>query len=434
MIRVVIPGGSYAECHPSGVYAVLVGTDVIVTDGLVRHNQFGSDVPLHLRATSAGTFAGQGHDSGRVIRWNGSQWIAEGTTCGVNACAFTPDGVLVVNDHCQHGTQGIRWIEPDGTIVTGDATYDGRLTEGVAEWTRHGNVVVGQSYVDGCTIHRDFDVPRQLEPGHCTFVRFNRAGNKCAVALWKQLEQCAVLFWFDVSEITSLKPEPVDPPPPPPPPPPIDPERPVKIPQKVKDNIVALYERHKNLAQGSDDDRRALMKLITEQNAHDLGPMHGWKSADPGRPPSKDGIGYSTTSDDSSDVYVADVFNGTTREPSVPDEYDRTDPRQHFIRMDPVNHLGTVVDPDPDPDPDVNAKLKALEDKLLTKIMDAELRVTQSLVGQVSTIAGEINRLDERIDHLPSGETFDPSKYKARTPVRAFGINLGTFDGELVKK
>lgn len=119
----------------------------------------------------------------------------------------------------------------------------------------------------------------------------------------------------------------------------------VKIPQKVRDNINALYELHKDLSEGTDDQRRELMKLITEQNRYDLGFQHGWKSADPNRPPSKDAIAYSVTGDDSAGVYIADVFNGATREPSIPENYDFSN--QHFIPMDPVNHLGSQPEPGP---------------------------------------------------------------------------------------
>jgi hypothetical protein len=114
----------------------------------------------------------------------------------------------------------------------------------------------------------------------------------------------------------------------------------VPLPDKVKANVNALYLRHKDLAEGDDDQRRQLMTLITEQNAFDLGPSHGWKSADPSRPPSKDAIAYAVHGDDSGAVWIADVFDGATRAPSFPNGYTKTEPRQHFIKMNPVNHLG----------------------------------------------------------------------------------------------
>jgi hypothetical protein len=113
----------------------------------------------------------------------------------------------------------------------------------------------------------------------------------------------------------------------------------VPLPDKVKANVNALYLRHKDLAEGDDDQRRQLMTLITEQNAFDLGPSHGWKSADPSRPPSKDAIAYAVHGDDSGAVWIADVFDGATRAPSFPNGYTKTEPKQHFIKMNPVNHL-----------------------------------------------------------------------------------------------
>lgn len=73
--------------------------------------------------------------------------------------------------------------------------------------------------------------------------------------------------------------------------------------------IDALYDG--KLAWGDDDARRALTKIYIEQLVYDF-PMEGWtwKSADPGRPPSKDSIAR---------IYGGrlcnwDWQNGTTRE------------------------------------------------------------------------------------------------------------------------
>ena len=121
----------------------------------------------------------------------------------------------------------------------------------------------------------------------------------------------------------------------------------MKIPAQVIQNIKDLAAQHDDLLQGDDDQRRSLMKLINEQDRFDLGPKHGWKSADAGRPPGKDAVAYL---DDNGDVYVADVFGGNVpRSYNGTTEYELTIPRQNFIAVEPVDHLGHIVPPPPPP-------------------------------------------------------------------------------------
>jgi hypothetical protein len=421
MQRLVIPGGSYAECFPDGSYYCLVGNDVVRTNGEVLTNPFGADKPLHLRAHASGQFAGQGHQSGRVIRYDGT-WRADGPTCGVNSVCFAPDGTLHVNDHCQHGTQGIRWIEADGTIVTGDQTYDGRGTTGLAEWTRHGNVLSGQSYVSGCTVRIDGDIPRQLEPGHCTFVRFNRMGDKLAVALWKQLENCAVLFWFTVWEIAGLKPEPVV----------IDPIDPIDPPPMKL--TPAQFESLKAA-------RAALNKpVLTKEEGGAYLNRWCWEHRnDPNRPgleldesdpkaimPNGTPIWAGLRIIVAGEHYGGDVSGASSVGQFTPVDavFERANATGPHGRVEPIDPGGIIV-----PDPDVVSQ--AVKDYVASVVMASESRQATALAQQVGIFSGEVSRLDQRISDLPppsSGTPFDPSAYKVLTSIPLFGTREGRIE------
>jgi hypothetical protein len=232
MKRLVIPGASYAEAWPDGGYIALAANRVHTYASSV-------DVPpavetlLYMRGFNPQTFAGVNH-ADHVWEFRNGQWTDHGLACGVNAVLYDPSGLLHVNPvGCPFGSQGFRFFD-DGKRYTGDETYNGSHTNGLAEWTRQGDVEIGQSYVagDAATVRQD-GVRRILEPGACRFIRFNRNGSQCAVACWKMQENAAVLLWFDVSEIAGLALEqaaPVPVPVPVPVPQPPNPEPPVSAP------------------------------------------------------------------------------------------------------------------------------------------------------------------------------------------------------------
>jgi hypothetical protein len=123
--------------------------------------------------------------------------------------------------------------------------------------------------------------------------------------------------------------------------PPDDKEPPVlrqmDMPDRVRANVQDLYERHVDLARGDDEQRRELQTLINQQNRYDLGPEWGSKAVK-GRPKGKDTVACFR----SGVLYGADVFSGTTRQPSVPgslEELPLADDHV-FIEEPPVDHLG----------------------------------------------------------------------------------------------
>jgi hypothetical protein len=192
--REVYPGGTYCDALPGGPRIVSYLTSP------------NSERQLYTRIHPSGVrYAFVGHESDHAWEWDGTQLVDHGLAHGVNAVCYDDLGHLHVNDGSA-GSQGYRsWSYDEQRLLTGDETYNGSQTNGLAEWTRHGDVTVGQSYVAGdaaTTLHDG--VRRILEPGHCRFIRFHRAGSQCVVACWKMQENAAVLIWFDVSEIASF--------------------------------------------------------------------------------------------------------------------------------------------------------------------------------------------------------------------------------------
>ena len=122
----------------------------------------------------------------------------------------------------------------------------------------------------------------------------------------------------------------------------------MRLPDRVQDITVELYNRNLALAHGDDDQRRQLARMIAEQARYELGPSWGHKRADPGRPPSKDAIAQQQPD---GKLFAWDLFNGATREPNAdPESIDITG--QTFIVVPPVNHLGIAPDELPNVSPD----------------------------------------------------------------------------------
>jgi hypothetical protein len=199
MIREVYPGGTYCDALPGGPRIVSY-KDSTAPGGW----------PLFVRIHPAGgSYAFVSHEGSlkdRAWEWDGTQFIDHGPAEGANAVIYDDAGRLHVNKPGSgHGTQGFRFFDEAGQLWTGDQTYNGKDQYGLAEWTRHGDVTVGQSYVAGdaaTTLHDG--VRRILEPGHCRFIRFHRVGSQCVVACWKMQENAAVIIWFDVAELAHL--------------------------------------------------------------------------------------------------------------------------------------------------------------------------------------------------------------------------------------
>lgn len=120
----------------------------------------------------------------------------------------------------------------------------------------------------------------------------------------------------------------------------------MNLPTRILAIINTLYQEHQSLAKGTDDERRALTRMIIEQIVFEFpGQGWGWKSADPTRPPSKDAIARLLPD---GHLWCWDWQNGSTRAPiSDPTGEDITG--QHFIAVAGVDHLGAEPVPPPKP-------------------------------------------------------------------------------------
>lgn len=111
--------------------------------------------------------------------------------------------------------------------------------------------------------------------------------------------------------------------------------------------IDALY--NPQLAFGDDDQRRSLTRTFIEQLVFEF-PAEGWvwKSADPGRPPSKDSIAKLVAGR----LCNWDWQNGTSRTRSVQAGQPGDDiTGQNPILVPGINHLSAVPQPGPTPTP-----------------------------------------------------------------------------------
>ena len=189
----------------------------------------------------------------------------------------------------------------------------------------------------------------------------------------------------------------------------------VPIPARVKVIVQALYERNLELANGDDDQRRALIMKCAQQVRFELGERWGTKRAGEGRPPSKDALAYF----DGAMLFSADCFNGSTRKPDVPDFLEPV-PGQVFIAVSPINHLSAPpVDPPPPPPPtdDLRQLVAAL-----TENMEAFRRAAQSKINELEgkSIVAEA-RLKDLEEKEPPVVTIPPLKVKGKTTAAGGG-------------
>lgn len=182
--------------------------------------------------------------------------------------------------------------------------------------------------------------------------------------------------------------------------------------QRQVDVVEALYGLNINLARGFDDDRRKLTRIIAEQFRFEFGPKWGTKSTTPGHPQSKDAIAYDN-GDGTIDVW--DWQNGTTREPQVGvgDEPDFTNLNQHFIAVEPINHLGgEVPDNNDDDNNDEEAALAAILKKIAENTEQIRADQVRLLEGQSAIMQAIQVLIDKPTPEIPPIQF---PEYKAST-------------------
>ena len=378
MRRAAFPDATYSFTLPDG------GRGVLYPGSRIETNERdvplpGEDVLFLVGTVYAGSLymAGQGHQSGQCWLYGPRGWKPLGPTFGVSPCAFGGGWLYFVSSQNGYtvlhiatgerhevpaslGSQGIRYIE-NGQPVSGDATYrDGELFE----YTRHGEVVVGQGHEGGALING-----RLLEPGDCRFIRFEREGDQLAVAIVKQAERRAVLHWLTVADIPLLPMPDVDPPPPP--------EKKMRLPDDVHATFVAMVQKFPH--DGTDDDRRAAMRKAVQTIRARHGLRYVWKTehADLSSP-SKDGMGYAPEGDVVNGqlvrMFIWDMINGTTHQPNAAGDSEPLR-EAYALTPEPKDWL-TGEDPPPPPPPDDLIKLRAEVATLKADLAALRTRVT----------------------------------------------------------
>jgi hypothetical protein len=183
--------------------------------------------------------------------------------------------------------------------------------------------------------------------------------------------------------------------------------------QRLVDICWALYNKHKDLAHGNDNQRRELTMMICEQAKFEFTPAnqdygYGTKSSTETNPPSKDSIAYN----DVNVLWSIDWQNGTSREPQIVEgsEFENIT-GQHFITVDAVNHLGSNEPiPVPPADP-TNPPNDTEVVKLLKDIQLRQMRMEQD----IDTIYETINKWeDEGMKVNLEGSDFPDYKGNAR--------------------
>lgn len=114
------------------------------------------------------------------------------------------------------------------------------------------------------------------------------------------------------------------------------------LPARIDKIVHSLYQTNTLLANGTDDERRTLTRKINEQIACEFAADgYVWKSADPGRPPSKDSFARQFNGR----LYSWDWQDGTTRQPNTypgkPADWDITG--QNPIPVACINHLAKEI-------------------------------------------------------------------------------------------
>lgn len=421
MTRDVIPGAWYGDALPTGEFVATVkGSHMATHLGRIDFppgETFGLVTP---RCTNVGgfRFAGQAHDLVGVTWEYEGRWRDRGPTNGVNGAIYDRDGVL--HRAGPETSQGYRYVAPDGALVTGDATYGPR--HGLNEYTdlsaaQDGSLLIGQGNPDagapeGVMVWDGaVGLVRVLEAGSRKFINAHVLGETVSLAFYSEQDAGVVRRLGTLAELRALPPAGRVPGPI------VNTEQEKEsltmtakpLPADVHAIAVALHARHLPLAQGSDDDRRALQKKICETVCARKGPAWGWKSNHGvGVANAKDAIaqlpdGAAMTLGLRQPLYMWDLFNGGTRAPNplpVMSETEHVD--QFFVPVEPIDHLaGVVVQPDPVKPPPgdkpvdlspVMAQLKALTEALghLSGEIDAlKVRpvVDQAAVGKaVSTM------------------------------------------------
>lgn len=230
-------------------------------------------------------------------------------------------------------------------------------------------------------------------------------------------------------------------------PPPPKEEPPVSemyLPEPVYRIVVQLSERNRALAEGTDDDRRALTKLIAEQVRYSIGPQWGWKSNHAnGHAPSKDAIAFigdeAVLENQRQGMFVFDLFNGSTRQPHpLPLKGEWVE--QYFIPVRPVNHLGFAppeAPPKPPPpppdkpvDPDAIRDLREQIGLLRAAVADVS-GVAESAIARAANAEAQTAQCKVAVAELEARMDAVEHRFKRLVAEGKTRVSLGPFSREV---
>lgn len=210
-----------------------------------------ADIPLYLRITDEGPLqlAGQGWKTGWVVQYVPAvnEWlIPVRGSYGVNPVIWA--GQQLVHNTVQLGSQGLRYVAPNGDVISGDNTVNAGTQWARAcgiigplwEWSHFDGLSIGQGDT-GCIA--EWQGKRYvLSLGEVYFIRVRRKLSSVCAYIVKP--GYAEALWFDVSELGSAElplehpepvpPKPQEPPPQPEPPKPEPPKPPKPLPPPVE--------------------------------------------------------------------------------------------------------------------------------------------------------------------------------------------------------
>ena len=214
------PGALSAVALPSGEWAVVFpGSHIQSHLGPIEppRGHSGPFDVLYLDITNAGGFkiAGQAQqepnspDRGTWM-WENGQWRQVSTEApGTYPVMFDTNGQLHIATPEQNGSQGWRYVDANGALITGDDTLNSQRRIGVAlgladiwEYSDLGGVVIGQGET-GCDVIAG-GARRRLEDGDTHFIRVRHADGKWAVAMSKLAQDEACIGWFTLEELAAL--------------------------------------------------------------------------------------------------------------------------------------------------------------------------------------------------------------------------------------
>jgi len=200
-------------------------------------------------------------------------------------------------------------------------------------------------------------------------------------------------------------------------------------PPRVAEVVTLLYTANVPLAQGTDDDRRRLTRLMAEQLRFEFG---GWstKASSPNNPPSKDSLAYTVPGG----FCNIDWQDGGSRKPFNPfPQHGEFIGDQFLIPTAAVNHLGTVAPPIPPVVPPVSAesfaalvgRVERLDSEMGTVAVAADQlrQAVSDLFGIITALRTQAAASEAAVQRIDGYLASRP--IPAECSVSVFGIGLG---------